>query len=380
MSKFRHLTVATVFLATSAGLVAASCSHKSEQTITFSVNKPWYGENKTGFFEKIEDNYNKNEQNNTKIKITTEFIGENNDLATSLLKGKSDVAILTSTLFNLGDNPKKITPIIQTMTKQFVFDKQASFYENGSENDPLRLVADQAYALFAEKPYKQWTNESYGWNGSIYTKFYEKGEAFTDYYRGLIMIQGTDEELNNITKAWNDKDWNAFRNFGIVTGSKDSGSKYHVQEALFKKHFNKEGNKFESFELDKLANSNKYIEGKARDIGRGALAKYHIVFDELGSFAYTKNNKKGKVIDYYTPENAEAKIKFLTATDPIKYNVFATSKYLDKNIANGLAKSIYETWKEGQDDYGQTVGFFAYKIINDPQKEVIDPYHKTFGI
>lgn len=192
------------------------------------------------------------------------------------------------------------------------------------------------------------------------------------------MMWGNKSTIERIKKAWVEKDWNTFRNFGIMTGKENSASKYLLQEQLFKKHFNLPNNKFTSFALDRQKNPNKYKTDKAKNLSKGENKNYHIVFDELGSFAYTNNKKNNKQLNYYSCENPEDKIEFLTVTDPIKYNVLATSNSLNEKKRELLAKAIYNIWKNGYDDYGKTVGFNGYKIIKNYYKEVIEPYKRVF--
>lgn len=366
----------------SAPLIAASCNQNDDSNkktvLKFAVNAPWFGNNNHNFFKEIIKEFEKQTERKTESEV--KYISENNDLVSLIKKGTSNIAVLTTPLFVLQSKNIKnnnMVPIIQTMTRAFKFEKNYDDrYSDGSENDKLRKIAKKLQDLFDAKPYAEWTNEEYQWDGNIYKYFYGAEDELVEHYRGLVMIQGTKEEREAIKNAWNSKDWNAFRNFGIITGKQTSGSKYILQEALFKKHFNLEDNKFISFAEDKLHNSDKYTEDKAKNIAKGALKKYHIVFDELASFAYT-NNKKGA---YYTPEDANVKIEFLTATDPLKYNVIVVDKNAFSRIEiNTLKNIIINIWRDRKDDYGPTVGFNGYKIIEDPEAEVISSYNSIFN-
>ncbi|WP_330463443.1 ABC transporter thiamine pyrophosphate-binding lipoprotein p37/Cypl [Metamycoplasma gateae] len=362
------------FVALATPLLAISC--KQENKLLFSVNEPWFGNKEHKFFNKILEKYQEARKN--KVEMDIKYIAENNDLVSVLKKGTSNIGVITTPLYVLQENQNSnILPIIQTLTRAFKFDKNFNDkYSNGMEDDKLRQIAKNAQELFEAKPYTQWTNDEYKWNGNIYEHFYANENELVEHYRGLIMIHGTENERNAIKKAWDEKDWNSFRNFGLITGKQTSGSKYILQEQLFRKHFNLEGNKFTSFAEDKLQNADKYTIDKARNIGKGSLKKFHIVFDELASFAYT-NNKKGNL---YTPEDNDSKIEFLTATEPLKYNIIAVDKraFNDQEI-NDLKNIIINVWREKQDDYGPTVGFNGYKTINDHVEEVINPYNEIFN-
>ncbi|AZZ65463.2 alkylphosphonate ABC transporter substrate-binidng protein [Metamycoplasma phocicerebrale] len=353
-------------------LAAISCNNK--KGLFFGLNSPWYGKKNEDFFIKVFEQY-KEKTNNKNLEYKTTFVAENNDTVSLLKKGTVNIATITTPLL-IKQKSENIIPIIQTLTRAFKFDLNASdLYSNGLENDKLRKIAKNVQELFDKKPYKDWSDEEYKWNGHIYETFYANKDTLVDYYRGIIMIQGNEEQLKQIKKAWEEKDWNTFRNFGIVLGKATSGSKYILPEALFKKHFNLENNKFTSFAIDSLKNSKKYLIEKAKNIGKGSLKNYHIVFDEMGSFAYT-NNKNG---NYYTLEDPNSKIEFLTATEPLKYNVIAVNKdtFSDEQIKI-LKEIIFSLWKEGKDNYGPRVGFNGYKIINDIKTEVIDPYNNLF--
>ncbi|ENY69155.1 Alkylphosphonate ABC transporter, substrate-binding protein (PhnD) [Metamycoplasma auris 15026] len=360
-------------------LVAASCNTKKE--LKFAVNAPWSGK-KDGheFFKLLTDEFNK--KTNGESSFSVSYVGENTDVASTIAKGSHNIAVITTPLYVKQYKNKhmdNVIPILQTATKAFKFDADETKdikYKDGKEDDPLRLLAKEAHKLFAEKKYGEWTDKEYKWNGSIYQKFYDDSKI-VPYYRGLVMIHGDEQTRKQIKEAWESKDWEKFRDFGIVTSSEDSGSKYIWQEALFRKHFGK--NKFESFKKDKLKANDKYITSgndvKPRNIGQGAIKQFHIVFDDLGSFAYT-NNSIGK--HFYTPED-NSQIEFLTATEKIPYNVIAVDKKMfnEKEIA-ALQDVFVNLAKENKDDYGPIVGFNGYIKINDLQKEVIDPYNEVF--
>ncbi|MDI3047821.1 ABC transporter substrate-binding protein [Metamycoplasma hyosynoviae] len=346
-----------------------SCTKK----INIVVNEPWREYSKFNFFDDIEKKYN--ELLNSNVKFNISFRGENNDLAHEIIKGSSDIGSVTTTLYYR--NRQFLDPIIQTKTYSFTFDKQFDvFYKDGSNNDPLVSLAKKAEIIFNQKKFVEWDDQEYGWDGIKYNYFYDN--ELVDYYRGNVLIWGNDNELKSIKEAWNKKDWNTFRNFGILHGKETSSSKYILQELLFRKHFTNSNNKFTSFIKDKENNSNKYKQGSARDLSKGENSNYHIVFDELGSYAYTHNTKKNKKLNYFETLNPNNKIEFLIVTEPIKYNVFAVSKYMKEFEKSALSNAIFENWKNKKDDYGPHVGFNGYKIITNKEEEVIKPYERLF--
>ncbi|MGC7160928.1 ABC transporter thiamine pyrophosphate-binding lipoprotein p37/Cypl [Metamycoplasma hominis] len=382
--KYLFIGAAVLPAMVGASVLSSSCvdkisnNTKTYENLKFSINKPW-GEasNKDNFFYEVINKINENKKGYKVNNATLHYLDDNVDFIKELQKGTADIACLTPTVYNLEKDKSNIHPFLQTMTRAFVFDQDFNAqYSNGLDDDPLRKIAQSAFDLFNKKPFENWDDKEYKWNGSIYESFYANKDKLVDYYRGLVAVWGTQEELKAIKEAWNKKDWKTFRNFGIMHGSSSSGSKYLLQEALFKKHFNLKGNEFKSFLEDKQGNEVKYIKGKIKNIGKGAFSKYHIVFDDLGSFAYT--HSKGSAI--YKLDDKNSKIEFLTVTEPLKYNIFATSSNIPKELREIIANAMVEVWKEGKDTYGPTVGFNGYKIINDPMKEVILPYKNVFNI
>ncbi|VEU78575.1 High affinity transport system protein p37 precursor [Metamycoplasma arthritidis] len=360
--------------------IAISCSTTN---ISFAVVVPWDKNLDKSFFDEIIKEYNRlNKLSNANAKEVgneVAFVESGNDLANNLVKGASNVAILTPTVFYNNKDRDSVVPFIQTLTKAFNFEKENSYYKNGKENeDDLRKLAATAQKAFEAKKYLEWDDQSYGWDGTKYTRFYDLNKTI-EYYRGVVMIWGNEDTKTKIKKAWDEKDWNTFRNFGIVTGKKTSASKYKLQEALFKKHFTKKGNEFTSFGEDMLKNADKYQQGDGHNISKGSLSKYHIVFDEFGAFAYKHNSYKGKKLDYYSTNNEDEKIEFLTTTEAMKYNMYVAKKSLDQKTIDLLAKAIINVHKNGKDNYGPRIGFNGYKQIKDIKQEVIDPFEKLFN-
>lgn len=344
---------------------------------------PWDKNLDKSFFKEIIAEYNRlNKLTNSTAKDINgdvSFVESGNDLAKNLVKGASEVAILTPKAFYDNKSRNSLVPFIQTLTQAFKFEKENSYYKNGNENDDdLRKLASEAQKFFEKEKFVDWDDSKYDWDGAKYRHFYDLNKTI-DFYRGMVMIWGDAQTRAEIKKAWDEKDWNTFRNFGIVTGKKTSASRYKLQEALFRKHFNKAGNKFTSFSEDMLKHADKYQQGDGHNISKGSLSKYHIVFDEFGSFAYKHNTYKGRKLDYYSTENANEKIEFLTATEALKYNMFVAEKSIGQKIIDLLAKAVLNTHKNGKDNYGPRVGFNGYKIIEDIQKEVIKPFEKVFN-
>lgn len=360
-------------VATATPIFAISC----KQDLTFSVE---YNNDKSEkFFNDVLTKYNEIIASNPNLKnlqkyrkINANYRSSGFNLAEDIVKGTSVLGLLR--IANYIEKKDNLKAILQSYTTAFNFDEEYNKnYSDGSQSDDLIKIAQTAFEKFNNEKYINWTDEKYGWDGSKYKVFYNTNKL-VDFYRGNVMIWGSDQEIAQIKKAWFEKDWETFRNFGIMTGSENSASKYLLQQSLFKKHF---GKKFITFAQDKLNNKDKYIIGNPKDIGKGSNIKYHIVFDELGAFAYTHNTKKGKKNDFYNPING--KIEFLTATEAAKYNVWAVNKNLNNETTDALANAILDVWKNNQDEYGPQIGINGYKKITDIENEVIKPYERLFS-
>ncbi|AWX42951.1 High affinity transport system protein p37 precursor [Metamycoplasma cloacale] len=343
-------------------LTIACNDTKEHKVLNFAVIQPWYGDNDISFFNKIEEEYNKLKTDDMQdIKFNISFNAENIDLLASIRKGSADLAIVTSALYDdLPEIEKQtIKPFMQTQTTAFKFDK---------EGMTDKEIINTTESLFNAKPFVEWNDSEYQWDGNKYNFFYDN-EGLSDFYRGAIWIWGNPETLGKLKEAWDNKDYDQFINYGIQTGKESSASKYLEQEKLFVKHFNKTGNEFKSFAFDKIRRSDKYKVGNAKELSEGPNMNYHIVFDELGSFAYTHNYKKlndGSIQkrDYFRPKIANTELKLLAVTDKIYYNKFVlnTKKMNDKEIKL-LQDCIINVKQAGYDNYGPRVGFNGYKRI-----------------
>ncbi|MDZ7293188.1 ABC transporter thiamine pyrophosphate-binding lipoprotein p37/Cypl [Mycoplasmopsis pulmonis] len=285
------------------------------------------------------------------------------------------IANVTETVTRQDSESKKLLSKLHTLTRAFKFDKDANAkYVNGQNDDPLRKIATDTNAIFNKEPlYNNWTREAQKWDGKKYEFLYSNPDDLVSFYRGILFIHGTESDLNQIKKAWNEKNWDTFRNFGIIsTDNTNSSGKYLLQESLIRKHFNL-GQNF-TLATDKLNHPSKYKVGRGRDIGQDA--NFKIAFDEEGSFAWTENKKDGK---RYTSKIENGKVEVLTATERLPYDIGSFRKDFDEKQANLIVQTFINLGKSGKDSFGPFVGYNGYKSIANFDEEVRKIFNNAYG-
>ncbi|VEU58479.1 ABC transporter thiamine pyrophosphate-binding lipoprotein p37/Cypl [Mycoplasmopsis gallinacea] len=269
----------------------------------------------------------------------------------------------------LKNNLDKLDVRVQTLTNTFLGDTQEGYYTDGTlENDYLRKVAKIESDKFNEKPFAQWTN----FNGVIHTDQYQSPTEKVRFQRGMIWISGDDATRAAIKKAWNDKDWEKFRSFGIVHGDPDSGSKYLLPQNLLKLHFNKEGNAFTTLGKELADHSRDFTNGSIKDWQTKHSDK-KILFDNQGSFGYTSVKKA----DRYTPKIEGEKLEILTLTNPLPYNLGVFNKRVPKKVQDAVAKAFVKMMEANKNTWGDYQGFNGYSIVEDNAKSVLEMYERS---
>lgn len=344
-------------------------------------------------FNKLK-NENKKYKNLSNITITIKGDIDDNQSKKDLIEnGSADFAFISSKSLIANDFYKKVNPLIQTLTTSFVFDDDMNkVYENGQENDPLITIANNMQSLsFGQDysyPFNSWNDDKkvdsnnevvqpfYDWNGIRYNAFYnEDNSSLVNGYRGMIVLSGTDNQINNAIEAWNNKNWEDFRNLGIIVGDSSSSGTYLLQEQLIKKHFNLSSSNWTIAE-DKLKHPDKYetdSNGGTSKIGK--YSNFVISFTDEGSFAWTHNNKDSS--DFSPRE--EAKIKILTVTNPAIYDVGIFNKYVNKEVAELITESIIYLYKNNDNLYGEGLGYNGYSQITDFDNQVLKPMQIVLG-
>lgn len=357
-----------------------SCSQSND--ITFILSEP---ANKGNVYEFINDVKNismKIKNNNPKYDSIKDFNINlkitNNDFIkkTYLENGTGDFAFLKSKTLMDNQFYKYTKPTIQTLAIPFTFDKNSNTrYVDGTKNDPLRVIAkDMQNKSFNVKEFKDWNDSDFDWNGIRYNKFYDLNAELIKTYRGMILISGNESKLNGVKKAWNEKNWNAFRNYGIITGESNSAGNFKLQEKLLLKHFK---GQFNTLIEDKKSNENKYKVDPYGVEEVGKNSNFVISFSDEGSFSWTHNSSNSSS---FRPIDNN-KIEILTVTDPGIYDIGVFNKNLNDKIVDLLTESIYQIYKQNinENEYPSSLGYNGFSKIIDFTKEVIEPYNLTFN-
>lgn len=361
--------------------LASSCSF-NQNNITFVLsNKGYIGsekefveniENQANLLIKTEDKYKELDPINIDYKISS----DDKTKEALLANGSADFGFLKiKTVIDNNLYKDNYYPIIQTRTNPFVFDKDMEQrYLDGSENDPLIKIAKEAQEKsFGKKPFSEWEDKEFGWNGYRYESFYDT-DSTTAGYRGMILICGNEDKIKKIRESWNKKDWETFRNYGIIHGDINSIGNFKLQEKLLQKHF---GKPELSLLEDKREHDGKYDFDKYGTEKLGDVEGFSIGFTDEGSFAWT--NSKLNSGSFRTSQKDE-KIEILSVTDPSIYDVgvFNKRKLNDLKIEL-ISKSILKIVELDQNNYGAGLGYNGYSLIKDFQSEVLEKYNETFG-
>lgn len=370
-----------LLLGSSISPFGVSCFAANKNTLTFVLNYSNNENTNSDFLKLVEKEFNKIKINtnyqNTNFNFKLKSINDNSSKRDLIENGSADFAFITTSSLLENDFYKKVNPKIQTLTTAFAFDKNMSDeYVDGSENDPLRLIANEmqkmSFGLNYEYPFNVWKDDSqaeqphYDWNGIRYNYFYDE-TSLVSGYRGMILLSGTDEQINNAIKYWNSKDWNNFRNLGIITGSSTSYGNYKLQENLIRKHFGLSNSW--TIAKDKKNNLDKYETDTYGTEKIGKSENYVISFTDEGSFAWTNNISNP---NSFRPINNN-KIKILTVTNFYPYDIGIFSNSLNNELVDILAQSIRNIYLNNENAYGAGLGYNGYSIINDFDAGVIKP-------
>ncbi|QJG66847.1 ABC transporter thiamine pyrophosphate-binding lipoprotein p37/Cypl [Mycoplasma phocoenae] len=356
--------------------VSCSSSYKDNdnyiKNVNFTVPSPWlkgFKKENVQFFKNIEKRFNELKKDNKKLKnkpdIVIDFKLNNSrqSIFNDVLTASSAVSFPSSVFLNLNKNAEQknidaVEPILLTTTYAPIYDNKDLFYV--SDRATLESNAVKMTKRFNELPYKDWTDSNRLYDKKVYQYFYEPNQH-VKFQRGAVYITGDESTLKAIKQAWKNKDWNAFRNFGIVKyKDKNSSSKFLYPEFLFKHHFNQENNKFIGFNEDQSSHNNKYLnypdKESARNMYQPNYEKFHIFLGEENEFAYHHNSKNKQ---YFSKVNE--RVEILTLTDPYLFNVVV----VDKNMNAEQMKLLKQSIKEAQDDYGKLIGITGYLGLED---------------
>ena len=351
-------------------ILSSKCNNKETNTITIGYNydNGWTEESKNAFSNLLAKKYKEIIKNNSQFKnlnsnIIFKFkkINDKNQILTDLITNKKnnlDLGILSYGLFANKIKEKKdlekFEPqfIAQTKTYKFIWDTiNNPHYYNGLKNDKLRKLAELQNNEYFDKygEFKNWySNINLNWDGSKYKNFYNENET-TEFYRGNILISGNEAIINQITKAWEQKDWETFKSFGIIHDKNTSGSKFKFQLNLLSKHFNISYQKL--IEFFNSQDNKQHILGKAKKI----LGKenYYIAFSEEGIFNWTKSKKDS---NDFNPNNQQHKIRVLTTTENAPYDALLARSKMSKELISSL-KKLFNSIETKENDFGIYTGY-----------------------
>ncbi|WP_391591980.1 Extracytoplasmic thiamine-binding lipoprotein [[Mycoplasma] cavipharyngis] len=380
--------------------ILSACASTNPKVITFALSENYFGLSATKSLQKeLLTEIKKIKTTDSKYsnvlleQINVRKIEDSSTKLQEINANKVQFAFVpTYQVFKSG--VKDFDIVLQTETDAFKGDETLSYYS--PTNNPLEKVAQALNDNFSNPAYKTWfgknsqkkeievkekdqkvegTNTK-NWNGIRYNDIYANPRKLVPFYRGMIMIYGTDEQLKQIKDAWNKKDWNAFKKFGIAGGKTSSAGKFVLQELLLKKHFN---NAFTTLEEEKLKDKNfKLLTGQSgSNIGWTNLKDYHIFFDDESSYAWTQNNTTNDQ-HFYTPQVANTKAEVFMVTNPMGYDLGIFNKSIAKPVQQIISQAFINLAKANKDPYGPLGGYNGYSFVS--QKNLDDFQNKTLKV
>lgn len=386
MIKLKYFATMFAILPT---LSLTSCGLSSNNnTIVFAMKTGGIVQSAKDFVNQVKLNFDKLTENLELKNLPTTFkvkeVSDNSSKKTLIENGSANFAFLTVNSVLDNNFYKNTKPLIQTLTTPFTFDLDENqkyvdeaISKDGAASDPLIEIAKEmqkaSFGSNYEYPFNTWKDgkggqPNYDWNSIRYNAFYDTKSEPVKFYRGMIVLSGTKTENEKIKEAWNSKNWDAFRNYGIVLGESSSNGNYKLQEQLIKKHFSQ---LYWTLDSDRASNPDKY---KTNSSGTDMRDKnYRIHFTDEASFAWTKNTESN--LDFYYPRNDNV-VEILTVTNPSLYDIGTFSKNVDDQVAKYISEAIVQTYKENKNNYGESLGYNGYKKIDDFKIEVIDYLEK----
>lgn len=373
-------TIPITSCATSSDQIKGEFSNWDEEiTLTYrwENSDSW---DKQAFLKLLTDNFNKLKNSNDDFKslpdtkFNLNIISDTNKLLQDLKSDKPDVDLAILPYYSFADeNLDNNFPIFvaQTGTLKFKWTPpDATFYVDGSINDPLRKAAELENKIQFGEPYgefRNWkdTKDIYGWDGSKYKSFYQD-DSYTYVYRGSILISGTTQEQESIKKAWDEKDWNSFARNGIIFKNFNTGGGFKYQVSILAKHFSNyfgSNNSIYDYFINK-SNSDNFLTGKSADsIGQlqGNNKTFNIAFDDEGAFNWTPKQWGSHL---YNPTNKSSVVRVLTLTNPAPYDAVLGRVGLNKKQANLIGQAL-SSIKGNENVFGIFTGYNYFKNGSD---------------
>ncbi|MDE5553339.1 MAG: hypothetical protein K2I67_02220 [Malacoplasma sp.] len=382
--------------------IATACSTNDDNHYVFALSTTANQGDFNQFANDVEQTFNKLKKQESysqysdlaDITISVNNIDDNDAKRDLVENGSASFAFLTAKTLTKNNFYQQVNAKVQTLTTAFTFDTDMSkSYVNGLDPndeqgskdgsiDPLREIANNMQkASFGENyqyPFNTWkdtegTAPNYNWNGIRYTAFYSEDKLISGY-RGMIFLTGTDAKINEAIKAWDDKNWENFRNLGIMVGKDSSSGNYLLQEQLIKNHFNNLRKNWTIAE-DRKSHQDKY-DTDSYGTSKTNNENFTIHFSDEASFAWTHYD--GTTTDYSTISNG--KIKILTVTNYALYDIGVFSKNVDARVADLLSESMIYLYNNKNNLYGEGLGYNGYQKIKNIEAEIINPMKLAIGM
>ncbi|UUD35539.1 hypothetical protein NPA07_01545 [Mycoplasmopsis caviae] len=255
-------------------------------------------------------------------------------------------SLFSSSLKNDEDYNNLLPIIAQTSTLKFKWYDGASvddfaYYVDGKSNDKLRKLADkQNDTQFKKYEYPEWYKyeSELKWDGSKYKLFHDENDtAFTKH--SAILISGDDAKRGEIISAWENKNWDKFKSFGLIYEDKQTDKKYKYHYVLLAWHFNKSIEQI-SRDIKSRTNLNVLKVGNMKYGFNVSVnnKSYHIGFDEAGAFSWTKSEKNSK--NYVAANYPKSHIRNLIYTNPVPNDLVISRNGLDIKQKKLLIKAL----------------------------------------
>lgn len=373
--KWSKLKYFSVFFLTSTAILASACGSGdfNQASNDFMFNISIYSKDKSNdeLLNKYFDNVNQavatlQQQDRSyyqnKINVKYAEVNDENTKINNINSHKANFTYLTAKTTTYAQNPTFV-PYSQTLTTAFKHDDDPNLADTW-EN--LNKIAQKENTLFNETPYQQWNNQTHDWNGFRYNKFYNTNQLIS-HYRGVIYIWGSETDISGIKSAWANKNWNKFLSYGIMTGKTGSAGKFLLQENLLKEHFGEHINL-------RAKHPNILHNQKGYNLGKENLKNYKIVFDDDTSYAWINNNlddTKNKTKNFeYTATDTNNKMEVFKVTKKNLYDIGVFSSNVPTTLQRLMFDALMLVHKNGQDQYGPSVGYNGYQKINDVETEL----------
>ncbi|OYD26733.1 phosphonate transport system substrate-binding protein [Mycoplasma testudineum] len=361
--------------------VAISCAQEVQRSDNFELSTKWFvaklGTEAITNYEKVfNEKYDQLKSENASkypnaINISMKVVSNDNSDARlqNVLTGKSGMTITNvANVINL-NNPN-ITVGAQILTRAFKNDTTIKYY---SDSDGPKYLSETAITetneLLKNTPFQSWDDVKQKWDGAKYEFLYSDPNDKINFYRGMILISGTDAIIRDIKDAWNTKNFEKFISYGIIHGKISSQGKYKLQDKLLRDHFGKG--------INEIPGDLRIQDSEKLNL-IGSDNKYRIAFDDMYSFAWQNNSDGNVKKDIFKTKDNEY-LQVLSLTNPLLYDVLIfNNKILNADTINLIIDTFISLSIDNTTDtYGIYNGYNGYKKIDNFNDEIVIPFNKA---